>query len=186
MRTSGEDAAAIARSEIRQQRAEIEEMERDLAKFDGVRRSQLRVTELENQERELAAEYERLQHELFLCEEFTKTKVSMLDAKINSKFKLARFRLFEDQINGGIKEVCDTLYKGVPYDGGLNNAARINVGLDIINTLGEHYGFSAPIFVDNAEAVTKLISTDAQVIRLVVSEADKKLRIETAAIQEAI
>lgn len=161
-------------------------MERDLVKFDGVRRAQMRVMELEKQERELAAEYERLQHELFLCEEFTKTKVSMLDAKINSKFKLARFRLFEDQINGGIKEVCDTLYKGVPYDGGLNNAARINVGLDIINTLGEHYGFSAPIFVDNAEAVTKLIGTDAQVIRLVVSEADKRLRIETAAIQEAI
>ncbi|WP_342422926.1 hypothetical protein [Paenibacillus sp. FSL E2-0178] len=186
LKASSNDAAAAVRSDIRQQRSEIEEMERDLAKFDGVRRAQLRVTELENQERELAGEYERLQHELFLCEEFTKTKVSMLDAKINSKFKLARFRLFEDQINGGIKEVCDTLYKGVPYDGGLNNAARINVGLDIINTLGEHYGFSAPIFVDNAEAVTKLIGTDAQVIRLVVSEADKKLRIETAAIQEAI
>ncbi|MEK3943506.1 hypothetical protein [Paenibacillus sp. FSL H3-0310] len=186
LRTSGEDAAAIARSEIRRQRAEIEEMERDLVKFDSVRRAQMRVMELEKQERELASEYERLQHELFLCEEFTKTKVSMLDTKINSKFKLARFRLFEDQINGGIKEVCDTLYRGVPYDGGLNNAARINVGLDIINTLGEHYGFSAPIFVDNAEAVTQLIATDAQVIRLVVSEADKRLRIETAAIQEAI
>ncbi|KUP22371.1 AAA family ATPase [Paenibacillus sp. DMB5] len=186
LRASTDDSAAAARTEIRRLRSEIEEMERDLAKFEGVRRAQQRVEELENQERELASEYERLQHELFLCEEFTKTKVSMLDAKINSKFKLARFRLFEDQINGGIKEVCDTLYKGVPYDGGLNNAARINVGLDIINTLGEHYGFSAPIFVDNAEAVTKLIGTDAQVIRLVVSEKDKKLRIETAAIQEAI
>ncbi|QSF42699.1 hypothetical protein [Paenibacillus tianjinensis] len=186
LKASSDDSAAAARADIRRLRSEIEEMERDLAKFEGVRRAQQRVKELEDQERELAAEYERLQHELFLCEEFTKTKVSMLDAKINSKFKLARFRLFEDQINGGIKEVCDTLYKGVPYDGGLNNAARINVGLDIINTLGEHYGFSAPIFVDNAEAVTKLIGTDAQVIRLVVSEKDKKLRIETAAIQEAI
>ncbi|OKP91888.1 hypothetical protein A3844_01885 [Paenibacillus helianthi] len=186
LKASSDDAATAVRQSILLQRSEIAGMESDLAKFDGVRRAQQRVTELENQERELAAEYERLQHELFLCEEFTKTKVSMLDAKINSKFKLARFRLFEDQINGGIKEVCDTLYKGVPYDSGLNNAARINVGLDIINTLGEHYGFSAPIFVDNAEAVTKLIGTDAQVIRLVVSEADKKLRIETAAIQEAI
>jgi hypothetical protein len=186
LKASSNDAATTVRTDIRRQRSEIEEMERDLVKFDSVRRADLRVAELEKQERELAAEYERLQHELFLCEEFTKTKVSMLDAKINSKFKLARFRLFEDQINGGIKEVCDTLYKGVPYDGGLNNAARINVGLDIINTLGEHYGFSAPIFVDNAEAVTKLIGTDAQVIRLVVSEKDKKLRIETAAIQEAI
>ncbi|MEK4880179.1 MULTISPECIES: AAA family ATPase [Paenibacillus] len=186
LKSSSDDAAATVRKSLLFQRSEIAGMESDLAKFDGVRRAQQRVAELEDQERELAAEYERLQHELFLCEEFTKTKVSMLDAKINSKFKLARFRLFEEQINGGIKEVCDTLYKGVPYDGGLNNAARINVGLDIINTLGEHYGFSAPIFVDNAEAVTRLIDTDAQVIRLVVSEVDKKLRIETAATQEAI
>ncbi|MRN56799.1 hypothetical protein [Paenibacillus monticola] len=186
LKASVQDTAADARNDIRRQRDEITEMERDLVKFDGVRKAQARIVELEEQEKALASEYERLQHELFLMEEFTKRKVSMLDTKINSKFRLARFRLFEDQINGGLKEVCDTLYKGVPYDGGLNNAARINVGLDIINTLGEHYGFSAPIFVDNAEAVTRLIDTNAQVIRLVVSEADKQLRIETAAIQEAI
>jgi hypothetical protein len=114
---------------------------------------------------------------LFLTEEFTRTKVSALESKINNKFKYARFRLFEEQLNGGLNDVCTTLFDGVPYDGGLNNAARINVGLDIINTLSEHYGFSAPIFIDNAESVTQLIDTDAQIIRLVVSEADKKLRV---------
>ncbi|KAA1180879.1 AAA family ATPase [Paenibacillus sp. B2(2019)] len=186
LRQSSQSAAAGVREEIGRLRLEVEDMERDIAKFDGVQRGQQRVAELEQQESSLAAEYERLQHELFLCEEFTRTKVNLLDAKINSKFKLARFRLFEEQVNGGLKEVCDTLYKGVPYEGGLNNAARINVGLDIINTLSQHYGVSAPVIIDNAEAVTKLIYTDAQVIRLVVSEKDKKLRIETAAIQEAI
>ncbi|WP_342435956.1 hypothetical protein NSS79_20765 [Paenibacillus sp. FSL L8-0436] len=186
LRNSSQSAAAGVREEIGKLRIEVEDMERDLARFDGVKRGQQRITELEQQESSLAAEYERLQHELFLCEEFTRTKVNLLDAKINSKFKLARFRLFEEQVNGGLKEVCDTLYKGVPYEGGLNNAARINVGLDIINTLSQHYGVSAPVIIDNAEAVTKLINTDAQVIRLVVSEKDKKLRIETVAVQEAI
>ncbi|WP_205419685.1 hypothetical protein, partial [Klebsiella pneumoniae] len=70
----------------------------------------------------------------------------------------------------------ETIYEGVPYSSGLNNAAKINVGLDIINTLSEHYGFYAPIFVDNAEAVTKLIDTKSQTISLVVSEKDKQLR----------
>ncbi|NJJ37863.1 AAA family ATPase [Paenibacillus apii] len=186
LRESSQIAAAGVREEIARLRREVEDMERDLAKFDGVRRAEQRIAELETQERDLAAEYERIQRELFLCEEFTRTKVSMLDAKINSKFRLARFRLFAEQVNGGLKETCDTLYNGVPYDGGLNNAARINVGLDIIRTLSQHYGVSAPVIIDNAEAVTKLIDTDAQVIRLVVSEKDKKLRIETAAIQEAI
>ena len=62
------------------------------------------------------------------------------------------------------------------------------MGLDIINTLSEHFGFQAPIFVDNAEAVTQLIETSAQVISLVVSAEDKVLRVESPAkeLKEAI
>nr|WP_226383579.1 AAA family ATPase [Paenibacillus massiliensis] len=178
LRTSSADAIAKVQSELRVIRQQVDEHEADKAKIVQAAATEGRITELAAQERKLAAEYERLEHELFLTEEFTRTKVSMLESKINSKFRFARFRLFEEQVNGGLKDVCKTLYKGVPYEGGLNNAARINVGLDIINALGQHYGFSAPIFVDNAEAVTQLIDTDAQVIRLVVSEGDKQLRLE--------
>lgn len=180
------DAISKVQSEIRLLRSQVDELEADKAKLTTVATTEKRITELAEQERKLAAEYEQLEHELYLTEEFTRTKVSMLESKINRKFKYARFRLFEEQVNGGLKDVCKTMYNGVPYEGGLNNAARINVGLDIINTLGEHYGFSAPIFVDNAEAVTQLIDTDAQVIRLVVSESDKRLRLEHKDIQEAI
>ncbi|MGF6354026.1 uncharacterized protein YukE [Paenibacillus sp. 4624] len=186
LRSSAADAIGKVQSEIRLIRSQVDDLESDKAKLATVAATEKRITELAEFERKLATEYERLEHELFLTEEFTRTKVSMLESKINSKFKYARFRLFEEQINGGLKDVCKTLYNGVPYEGGLNNAARINVGLDIINTLGQHYGFSAPIFVDNAEAVTQLIPTDAQVIRLVVSEDDKKLRLEYNDIQEAI
>ncbi len=188
LRDSTQTEFVRVQKEVYGLQAELLTLEENKAKFAQVRKTEQRIAELEKQERDLAAEYERLQEELFLTEEFTRSKVGLMDSKINSKFKYARFRLFEDQLNGGIKEVCDTLYNGVPYDGGLNNAARINVGLDIINTLSEHYGFSAPIFIDNAEAVTKLIDTDAQVIRLIVSEPDKKLRVETknSRMQEAI
>lgn len=182
-----EEESRLAR-EVSELESCLHELERDRYKFYAFKDTEKRIAQLEGQEKSLAAEYERLQEELFLTEEFTRSKVALLDSKINSKFKIARFRLFEEQINGGLNEVCDTLYNGVPYDGGLNNAARINVGMDIINTLSEHYGFSAPIFIDNAEAVTQLIDTDAQVIRLVVSEKDKKLRIEpkNKSMQEAI
>ena len=139
---------------------------------------QERIKELKAEEKDLAAEYERLEGELYLTEEFVRIKVSMLEEKINSKFKLARFKLFNVLVNGAVDPCCETLYGGVPYGAGLNNGARINVGLDIINTLSEHYNFSAPIFVDNAEAVTELINTRGQMIRLIVSEPDKKLRVE--------
>ncbi|MDD5487266.1 MAG: ATPase, partial [Dehalococcoidales bacterium] len=125
-----------------------------------------------------AKAFEKLESEMYLTEQFIRTKVNMLESKINSRFKLARFKLFDQQINGGLTECCETLYGGVPYNGGLNNGARINVGLDLINTLSEHYGFTAPIFIDNSEAVTQLIETRGQQIRLVVSEPDKKLRVE--------
>jgi DNA repair exonuclease SbcCD ATPase subunit len=156
----------------------ISELEKSLAQIALYKRTQERIEELKAQEKQLATEYEKLEGELYLTEEFIRTKVKFLEKKINDRFKMARFKLFDVQVNGGIQEVCETLYNGVPYSTGLNNAARINVGLDIINTLSEYYGFSAPIFVDNREAVTKLIETKGQVISLVVSELDKKLRVE--------
>ncbi|MGJ9384285.1 AAA family ATPase [Salipaludibacillus sp. CF4.18] len=158
----------------------------NLNKFEQHKQSKTRIKELTDQERSLSKEYEKLEAELYLSEEFIRTKVSLLEEKINSKFKYARFKLFETQINDGLKETCETLYKGVPYSKGLNNAWRINIGLDIINTLSEHYNFSAPIFIDNREAVTKLIDTEAQTISLIVSEKDKQLRVETSKEMELV
>lgn len=149
-----------------------------LAQHANIEANKDRIVELEDQQTKLAQEYEKLEQTTFLIEEFIRTKVNMLTDRINSKFKYARFNLFETQVNGGLNEVCETTFKGVPYGTGLNNAAKINVGLDIINTLSAHYGIQAPIFVDNAEAVTKFIDVDTQLVSLVVSEMDKQLRVE--------
>ncbi|MDP5277226.1 hypothetical protein, partial [Chengkuizengella axinellae] len=174
------------KSAIGELRKEVDQLEKEKAKFGQIETIEKRIQELKVQEEKLAGEYERLEHDLYLIEEFTRAKVNLLEQKINSKFKYAQFKLFEQQVNGGLNEICETLYKGVPYTGGLNNAARINVGLDIINTLSDHYGFTAPIFIDNAEAVTNFIDTNTQVIRLVVSANDKQLRVENELQREAV
>lgn len=178
LRNSAQESIAAIQQEIAALKVERERYQQDLNKFSIVELSQKRIEELTQQERDLAALYEKLEKELFLTEEFIRTKVNLLEEKINSKFQYARFKLFETQINGGLQETCVTTLNGVPYDKGLNNAARINVGLDIINTLSEHYSLLAPIFIDNREAVTKLIETKSQTISLVVSEKDKTLRVE--------
>jgi DNA repair exonuclease SbcCD ATPase subunit len=165
-------------AEIASLKSERDQKQAEIGKFAYADQAKKRIEELAEQEKVLAAEFEKLEGELFLTEEFIRTKVNLLEQKINSRFKYARFKLFETQINGGLSEVCETLYNGVPYSSGLNNAAKINVGLDIINTLSEHYDFAAPIFIDNSEAVTKLIDTNTQVVSLVVSEPDKHLRVE--------
>lgn len=155
-----------------------QEIDVQLSQHANITAIQARIAQLEERESFLAKEFKTLEHHLFLTEEFIREKVRLLESKINSKFKYARFKLFKEQVNGGLEECCETLFEGVPYSSGLNNAAKINVGIDIINTLSEHYGMRAPIFVDNAEAVTKLIDSDSQIISLVVSEKDKQLRVE--------
>mgnify|MGYP000954033410 FL=1 len=141
-----------------------------------------RIEELKQSEKALAERYEKLEYGVYLCELFTKTKVKMLTERINGKFKNVRFRLFQEQVNGGIKDDCEVM---IPTEDGnlvpftfANNAARINAGLEIINTLSHHWGIEMPVFIDNAESVTKLLQMDTQVVRLVVSEPDKELRLE--------
>jgi DNA repair exonuclease SbcCD ATPase subunit len=177
--SNGDNKAAIeaAEAKIKYCDEQIEALQKTLARLDQHKSAQDRIEELKAEEKKLAAEFEKIEHEQYLTDEFVRQKVNLLEEKINSYFSLARFKLFNQQINGGLEEVCTTLYKGVPYPS-MNNAARINVGLDIINTLSEHYEFSAPIFVDNAESVVSLAEVNAQVIQLVVSADHKELTLE--------
>lgn len=145
------------------------------AEIRAAQKTKTRIKDLEKKEKALAAEFEKLEQELFLIKKFTIKKIQLLEEKINKKFQIAKFKMFRKVANGDMEECCETLCNGVPYNSGLNNAARINTGLDIINTLSEYYQFSAPVFVDNAESVTELIPMASQLIRLVVDPEYKDL-----------
>jgi DNA repair exonuclease SbcCD ATPase subunit len=170
------DAVSEVEAAIAELDNEIREREAEYARITTAESTRARIDQLKWQEKDLSAEYERLEYEQNLTDRFVTAKVSMLEEKINSRFKLARFQLFEQQINGGIAECCEVTVNGVPYSS-MNNAARINAGLDIIQTLSEHYGITAPIFVDNAESVNDLYRTTSQQIRLYVSD-DETLTIK--------
>lgn len=162
--------------EINQLDAQIEGLNRELVQIEANSRADDRIAQLKAQEKELGKEYERIESELYLTEEFVRFKVAMMEDRINSKFELARFKLFKENVNGGIEECCDIVSDGVPY-WSMNNASRINMGLDICRTLSDYYGITMPVIIDNAEAVTELLDTTAQQIRLVVSKDDPALRI---------
>lgn len=135
------------------------------------------IEEYHSKEDSLLDVIEKLKHKQYLLDQFTKTKVNLITDKVNEMFDLARFKLFHTQVNGDIKETCEIMVDGVTYDGGLNNAMKINVGLDIIQTLSKYFNVEAPIFIDNSESVTQLKEVPAQQIQLVVSEVDKKLSL---------
>lgn len=158
--------------------SDIESLNNELSTRDQVARMTTRRGELEAQEKTLAQELANQEGIEFAIKEFTKAKIDTLESRINGKFKLVRFKMFSEQINGGLAECCETLYKGVPWQD-MNAAARVQCGLDIINTLSDHYKVWAPVFIDNRESTTKIPDTRSQIINLIVSPKDKKLRIES-------
>ena len=139
--------------------------------------SRQRVEELREDARNAAECLEAIEKMLFLMDEYSRYKTRFVEDSINGLFRIARFRLFREQANGGIEDRCDVVYDGVPYIS-VNNGMKINLGIDIINTLSMAYGVRVPLFVDNAESVTQLENSASQIIRLVVSENDKELRVD--------
>ena len=181
---SAEADSSAARSVARTKQAEATDQLRRLEGMlacEGVLNSARdRVRELTDQLRDVGAEVERLDALLDLCDRFTRAKADYIDSKVNARFRLVRWKLFEEQVNGGVRDCCIATVNGVPY-ADLNSGMKINAGLDVIRTLSAAKRVTVPLFIDNAESVTALEGVDTQTIRLVVSEADKTLRVEVEA-----
>lgn len=156
---------------------ELNVLNRNLTLLEEKIKNDNEIKTLENDLKRNQSMYESNLQAIELCELFIQTKAKKLEDKINSKFKIVNFKLFNELINGGVEETCIATVNGVPFNT-INNASRINAGLDIINALQTIYGVSAPIFIDNAESVVEFLETDTQLIKLYVSEEDKVLRIE--------
>lgn len=174
-----QDSAAVKeglRRELNETKVKRSEKLAIISKESILGYTRQRIEELKADARNAAEALENIEKMLYMMEEFTRYKAKFVEGSINSLFRLATFRLFREQANGGLEERCDAQYDGVPFLG-LNNGMKVNVGIDIINALSRHYGVTVPLFVDNAEAVTRLEACNAQVIRLVVSENDKELRM---------
>ena len=165
-------------------KAELDSWKAKLVLLDLADAQNERIKELETEETKLAKEYQKCERAVYLCDLFIRVKVKAINDSINEHFHNVRFRLFIEQINGGIKEDCEVLIpcgeRLIPYTFA-NTASRMNAGLEIISVLSKAFGRTMPVIVDNAEAISphnwKTIP-GTQMIRLYVSENDKTLRIE--------
>ena len=164
------------RQEITEISTQISERMAIISKESLLGYSQKRVQELREDAKNAAECLEAIEKMLYLMDEYSRYKTKFVEDSINGMFRIARFRLFREQANGGIEDRCDVVHDGVPYIS-VNNGMKINLGIDIINTLSVAYGVRVPLFVDNAESVTNLEKCGSQIVRLVVSENDKELRV---------
>lgn len=129
-----------------------------------------RIEELEAQKRDIGQKLALIDRDLDLLAAYVSARCEAMEGSINAMFDTIRWRLFELQKNGEYADVCKATVNGVSYESTLNNAARINAGIEIIRVLSKAKGTSVPCFVDNVEAVNKVAQTGGQMILLRVTE----------------
>lgn len=137
-----------------------------------------RIAELEAEKKEVGQKIAEQERMIVLTEEFIRAKMNRISEIINEKFEGVSFKLFSEQINGGLKETCECTVNGVPYSS-LNNGHKIVSGLCICKALSKLYDIKCPVFIDNAEAISdgNIPEMYTQVIAMYVTD-DKELKIE--------
>lgn len=147
----------------------ILELKIELSKKEIIFSMNERKNELNNQLIIISKEIVKLQGIEDIIRRFNKEKINEVERVVNEKFKITRFKMYDKQINGGEKEICEpiNIENGVPLSD-LNGAGKINIYLDIINAFVNFYKISAPIFIDNRESYTKIINCESQLINLEV------------------
>lgn len=155
---------------------ELDALKKSLGAKEQREKATTRIEELKKQEEDYSKELLRLQGLDNLLERFIKAKIDTLSDRINSKFEIVRFKMFNQLQNGGLEETCEVTVDGVPFSD-LNTAKKINAGVDVINVLCDHFAVRAPIFIDNRESTVKLLDTTSQIINLYVREGVKPLHV---------
>lgn len=167
---------------IRSLKESISAVDAELSKVDANERAKSRIADLQEAQRDNSQMVADQEQVVYLIEEFIKLKMNTISGHINAKFRSVRFKLFEQLINGGMKETCVMQMNSngsyVDY-GNANHAAQILGGLDVIDALSELYGVEAPVLVDNAECLDTAHQpkSHSQLILLKVSD-DKDLTIK--------
>lgn len=174
-------APLLEKEEAIQQR--LDELARKRLNVEMNRQQEQRIRDLLAKQKELNLQLTTLDDGLTLADQFIRLRAMDLEEDINSHFEVVRWKLFDMQVNGGVKTCCEAMADNdngifVEYGSNLNDGRRIQAGVDIINAITKVTGVTAPIWIDGAGELTKKLNTQSQCVRLYASEADKALRVE--------
>lgn len=170
---AAEQVVQEKRQKLADMQAQSDAMTSRLAEIDRNAALETRIQELEAEQRDTLHQLEEAERGLSMCEEYTRTLVTLLTERVNKHFPTVRFKLFEQQKNGGLREVCEAMVDGVPY-GALNTASKMQANVEIVQAFSRAADISLPLFLDNRESVTDLTLPDEmQVINLNVIPGEK-------------
>lgn len=171
----------LEKEEIIQQ--QLDELARKKLNAEANQQQEQRIRDLLAKQKELNLQLTTLDDGLALADQFIRLRAMDLEKDINSRFEVVRWKLFDIQVNGGVKTCCEAMADNnngvfVEYSSNLNDGRRIQAGVDIINAITNATGVTAPIWIDGAGELTKELHTQSQCVRLYASGADKTLRVE--------
>ncbi|MDR3188098.1 MAG: AAA family ATPase [Prevotellaceae bacterium] len=171
-----EDGAALT-AKKREIAAQLDAIKAQLSTKKIIEDNNARKAALLERERDLAQQKADLENEEFTAAALVKEQMSEVERRVNKLFTIVRVKMFSQQLNGGEKPDCILMgLDGVKFLD-TNSANKIAMGLDIINALCEFHKVTAPIFVDNAEGINRLLPVSSQIIKLIVTY-DKQLIIK--------
>lgn len=158
-------------------RDEISDIEWKIKSADNSKIKE-RIADLEEEKSAVGQKIAEQEQMIDLTEEFIRTKMNRISSIIDGKFNVVSFNLFENQINGGLKECCECTVNGVPYSS-LNEGHQLVAGFDIINSISNLYGVKTVVFLDKAERINdfNIPKIDTQLVTLKVTD-DRELRVE--------
>lgn len=136
------------------------------------------IEDIESEQKALVSQLSELERKEDIARRYQDKQNTILESRINENFSLVKWHMFRTVNNGGDpfqEPYCECYVDGVAYHDGLNQAARLNAGLDIINTLCRHYNVAAPIVLDNSESTINILPTIGQQIRLQVADTDLQI-----------
>ena len=180
--SSSDEADTSALSELEEKKKTFTEGIQTLTAQLATRDMRLKILALidgiNEEQKDLVRQLSELEKKEDVARRYQDRQNFILESRINEHFSLVQWKLFRTVNNGGDpfdEPYCECYVNGVAYHDGLNQAARLNAGLDIINTLCKHYDVSAPIILDNSESTINIIGTIGQQIRLQVADTDLSL-----------
>lgn len=145
---------------------EIKAKQGTVARIDEGKR---RIDELEKELSGLGLQKAELEFEKQKCRDFEVDKMNMITDKINHRFTIVRWQMFQRQVNGEEVPACVCLCGGVPWTDA-NDAGKLNAGIDVAHTLAKASSADVPMFIDGAEKSTNIYNPGGQRILLKVED----------------
>lgn len=170
--TTQEESIAQIKEQKQAQTKRCDELKEQLRTKQDIERKEQRIAELTTLQRNLSQQLAELEQQEYAAERLTQLCIEDLEIRVNKLFENVEFKMFEKQLNGGLKTVCECTMHGTPYQD-LSTSEKINAGIDIINAMCRHNNAFAPIMIDNAESITDILPTASQQIRFVVSRDEE-------------